>query len=250
MRGLRGPVDYLRPMAETMRSCSRTGCRWPAAASLSFRYASREVWLLDLAEPHPSLYDMCPHHADSLVVPQGWATVDERTVREVMREPSAAEIADRAARERLGSRGAHGPAAPVIEAPVNRYADLARELPRIAKELAGVGAVIAGPAPQDPAGPTEPSAHAPPQHSPSSQAMFSRDLAPVPPHAEVGPAAAGEPPGKSARESAGDEAPAEDQGPSQLAIPVPEEDGAPDAVVVSISAARRPQPAEPPSYSP
>ena len=253
MRGPRGFVDYLRRMVETMRSCSRTGCRWPAAASLSFRYASREVWLLDLAESHPSLYDMCPHHADALVVPQGWATVDERTVREVVHEPSAAEIADRAAREREGaSLGPRAAPEPAAEAQVNRYADLARELPRIAAELAGVGAgagagagVSGRPAQHhtEPAGAWAPhGAPQPPQPSspPPSQAMFSRDLAPVPP------------PGAAERAEGADdiEDPFPDDIPGQLAIPVAEDDGVPDAVVVSISAARRPQLAEPPSSKP
>lgn len=126
-------------MTDVMRTCSRTGCRWPAAASLSFRYASRQVWLLDLRDPDPSFYDLCPHHADVLVVPRGWDRVDQRTLTEVVHEPSAQELAERAAaRQRAPMRepalaAAAGPAASVR---VNRYESLVRELPRLAAEFA------------------------------------------------------------------------------------------------------------------
>ena len=43
-----------------MRSCIKTGCRWPAAATLSYRYASAEVWLSDLGDDHPATHDLCP----------------------------------------------------------------------------------------------------------------------------------------------------------------------------------------------
>lgn len=79
-----------------MRSCVKTGCRWPASATLSFRYATAEVWLSDLAEEHPSTHDLCPHHADALTVPNGWTLVDDRRPKIVPHEPSAAELADRA----------------------------------------------------------------------------------------------------------------------------------------------------------
>ncbi|WP_370327788.1 DUF3499 family protein [Euzebya sp.] len=80
-----------------MRSCIKTGCRWPAAATLSYRYATAEVWLSDLADDHPSTHDLCPHHADSMTVPRGWALVDDRRPVEAVHEPSAAEIVERVA---------------------------------------------------------------------------------------------------------------------------------------------------------
>lgn len=117
-------------MAEQMRSCRKTACRWPAAASLSFRYATKEVWLLDLsAEPDPSLYDLCPHHADALTVPKGWTSVDQRSSNAAPVEPAASDRmpepavpADTwdATAERRGSR----------------YEVLARDLPRLAAEWA------------------------------------------------------------------------------------------------------------------
>lgn len=78
-----------------MRSCTKMGCRWPAAATLSYRYATAEVWLSDLAEDHPSTHDLCPHHADALRVPRGWSLVDDRRPVEAVHEPSAAEIVHR-----------------------------------------------------------------------------------------------------------------------------------------------------------
>lgn len=86
-----------------MRSCARTACRWPAAATLSYRYATQEVWLADLDVDHPSTYDLCPHHAERLTVPRGWQLIDLRSAGEAPpREPSAAEIVERAARLRSG----------------------------------------------------------------------------------------------------------------------------------------------------
>lgn len=109
-----------------MRSCHRTGCRWPAVASLSFRYATRQAWVLDLAEaPDPSLYDLCPHHADSLSVPRGWERVDQRTAGSVVAEPAGADLLS----EPVGRDGYGG----------NRYAALSAALPRLAAEVAAEG---------------------------------------------------------------------------------------------------------------
>ena len=126
---------YLLAMTAEMRACSRTGCRWPAAASLSFRYASGQVWLLDLSDPDPALYDLCPHHVDTLVVPRGWHRVDQRTAAPVVREPSGEELVTRG-REPV----AHYPAREPVRRPApatrtNRYERLHRELPRLAKEF-------------------------------------------------------------------------------------------------------------------
>lgn len=143
-------------MADVLRSCSKTACRWPAAASLSYRYATRQVWLLDLvASPDPSLYDLCPHHADALVVPKGWERVDDRTVQEVMVEPSASARAEQAARRRISAAdpaaadvrslvgAAAGSGGAASSGPRNRYADLVDQLPRLAAEAGVPGAGLA-----------------------------------------------------------------------------------------------------------
>jgi hypothetical protein len=61
------------------RSCARPGCREPACATLAYDYAGRTVELEALAdEAHPSTYDVCRRHADTLVVPRGWRLLDTR----------------------------------------------------------------------------------------------------------------------------------------------------------------------------
>ena len=76
---------------DEFRTCRRAGCRWPASASLSYRYATREVWITDLGEYDPFHYDLCPHHADALTVPRDWQRVDQRTAPASVREGSASE---------------------------------------------------------------------------------------------------------------------------------------------------------------
>lgn len=61
------------------RLCARPGCGAVAAASLTYEYAGRTVWLDELApEREPSAYDLCAAHADNLRVPQGWTRDDRR----------------------------------------------------------------------------------------------------------------------------------------------------------------------------
>lgn len=77
-------------MADDFRTCVRAGCRWPAAASLSYRYATRQVWLGDLLEERdPNAWDLCPHHAETLSVMRGWDLTDDRVVVPPMIEPAA-----------------------------------------------------------------------------------------------------------------------------------------------------------------
>jgi len=46
---------------------------------MSYDYASRTVWLDDLAsETDPNSYDLCPAHADRQGVPLGWNRTDRR----------------------------------------------------------------------------------------------------------------------------------------------------------------------------
>jgi hypothetical protein len=139
-------------MTDIMRSCSRTGCRWPATAALSFRYSSRQAWLLDLGDPDPALYDLCPHHADALVVPRGWHRVDQRAAAlqasgqepAQVPEPVACLLGPAPAQARASGapRREHEPVpvtaggAPPAPARVNRYQDLVSDLPRLAAEFA------------------------------------------------------------------------------------------------------------------
>lgn len=114
----------LEGMDDASRSCHRPGCCWPAAATLSYRYATRQVWLLDLSPAtDPSLYDLCPQHADALTVPRGWDCVDER------RPPPAEPTGDEriAAARRQAAQTSSG---------ADRYARLREELPGVAARLA------------------------------------------------------------------------------------------------------------------
>lgn len=119
-----------------MRTCVKTGCLWPAVATLSYRYSSSEAWLTDLTEePDPSTHDLCPHHADQMRVPVGWTLIDDRNPVEPRREPSANEIVERANAARLRAQRAQraqmaGPAR------VNRYAELLAELDQLAQSTA------------------------------------------------------------------------------------------------------------------
>lgn len=61
------------------RQCARPGCANSADATLGYDYAERVVWLVDLSDqPHPSTYDQCRRHADTLTVPRGWELRDRR----------------------------------------------------------------------------------------------------------------------------------------------------------------------------
>lgn len=77
-----------------VRSCSHSGCKWPAAATLSFDYRQRYVRLDDLhCTGDPSSYDLCSVHAERFTPPVGW-DADDRRCR------------NGAGRRRLGGRGA------------------------------------------------------------------------------------------------------------------------------------------------
>lgn len=58
------------------RRCSRTGCKAPAIATLTYVYADSTAVLGPLAtsaEPH--CYDLCSGHAERLTAPRGWEVV-------------------------------------------------------------------------------------------------------------------------------------------------------------------------------
>ncbi|MEX0658659.1 MAG: DUF3499 family protein [Egibacteraceae bacterium] len=115
-------------MNETPRSCRRPTCPWPATASLSYRYATSQVWLLDLTPTaDPSLYDLCATHADATTVPRGWERVDERVV---VPAPEPAVGADG-----RGLVSATPRQEPVGARTPGRYDRLRRELPDVAARL-------------------------------------------------------------------------------------------------------------------
>lgn len=96
---------------------------------MSFRYATGQVWLLDLAPaPHPSLYDLCAAHADSLTVPRGWERVDERS-------PAPGSRVGAAGARRLSPAPMAEDAA-AATADRDRYERLRAQLPEVAARLA------------------------------------------------------------------------------------------------------------------
>ena len=68
------------------RTCSRPDCGETATATFAYDYQARTTWLDSLAmERHPTSYDLCGAHADTLTVPRGWRLDDRR--RQVRRAP-------------------------------------------------------------------------------------------------------------------------------------------------------------------
>lgn len=117
------------------RMCRRPDCQGAATATLSFRYDTAEAILLNLVEePHPSRWDLCTFHADTLRVPRGWVHLDERA--------SAANVAGNA-----GDR-------PVRS---NRYAALSARLPEISLARPSGSPVPQRGDPRTPAGEVPPS---------------------------------------------------------------------------------------------
>jgi hypothetical protein len=60
----------------TARRCSRTACRRPAVATLTYVYGDQTAVLGPLAtyaEPHA--YDLCDEHSERLSAPRGWEVV-------------------------------------------------------------------------------------------------------------------------------------------------------------------------------
>lgn len=78
----RRPIPLARAAS---RTCARPGCPAPAAATLTFRYATREAWVGPLSEvADPQRYDLCAGHAARTEPPRGWSLTDVRS------DPSAA----------------------------------------------------------------------------------------------------------------------------------------------------------------
>lgn len=101
----------------TQRMCQRAGCQQSATVTLSFRYDARQASLVDLlADKDPAFYDLCAFHADVLIVPKGWERLDRRTPPP---EPAPDVV--------VQSDAVDG------DPPMNRYAVLTAQLPRLAE---------------------------------------------------------------------------------------------------------------------
>ncbi|MEP6972852.1 MAG: DUF3499 family protein [Actinomycetota bacterium] len=62
-----------------MRTCAKMRCNADPAATVSLRYADREVVIADLAdERDPNLLDLCEEHVSRMTPPVGWTIRDDR----------------------------------------------------------------------------------------------------------------------------------------------------------------------------
>jgi hypothetical protein len=69
------------------RMCSRSGCTWPAVATLGFEYSEQLTWLEDLLPvAEPATYDLCSIHAARFGPPMGWTVEDRRLLPEPLFE--------------------------------------------------------------------------------------------------------------------------------------------------------------------
>ncbi len=67
------PVERYGHPVSPVRRCSRTACRRPAVATLTYVYGDQTAVLGPLAtyaEPHA--YDLCDEHSERLSAPRGW----------------------------------------------------------------------------------------------------------------------------------------------------------------------------------
>jgi hypothetical protein len=107
-----------------VRRCSRTACRRPAVATLTYVYGDQTAVLGPLAtfaEPHA--YDLCDEHSERLSAPRGW---------EVMRlAPDPDTI---------------GPSSDDLLALADAVREAARPLPPADPETVGAAHAGAGPA--------------------------------------------------------------------------------------------------------
>jgi hypothetical protein len=63
-----------------MRICAKMRCPAEPVATVTLRYAEREVAVGDLLpEPDRNLLDLCRDHVGRLTPPVGWAVIDERS---------------------------------------------------------------------------------------------------------------------------------------------------------------------------
>lgn len=66
---------------DRFQGCARPACGAPAAAILTYDYATRTVWLDPPGDPiagASAAWSMCAMHADGLKVPVGWGLHDRR----------------------------------------------------------------------------------------------------------------------------------------------------------------------------
>ncbi len=62
-----------------MRTCAKMRCEAEPIATVSLRYAEREVSIGELVpDRNPNLLDLCREHVDRMTPPVGWTVNDAR----------------------------------------------------------------------------------------------------------------------------------------------------------------------------
>ena len=77
-RSRAGMLSAAMDQPAARRRCAPPECALVAAASFSYDYRTRTVWLDDGLVPAPSHHDLCGGHAERLRVPHGWQLIDRR----------------------------------------------------------------------------------------------------------------------------------------------------------------------------
>ncbi len=106
-----------------IRRCSRTACRRPAVATLTYVYGDQTAVLGPLAtfaEPHS--YDLCPEHSDRLSAPRGWEVLRLAPDADEL-GPSGDDLLALADAVREAARP-HPPVTDSVEEPVGRRGHL------------------------------------------------------------------------------------------------------------------------------
>ncbi len=172
----------MQSLRQDVRMCRRPVCQRPAVATLTFHYQCASVLLMDLVEErHPSRWDMCALHADSLRVPLGWDHVDERgehgrvadTSVDAGDAPDGDEAPSRNVQVVTVRPGQEGEQDGDRRAR-NRYSKLAARLPAIAAQLRAA-ATASAPSEATASGPSEGIA----SQTPQGRWIFSEGIAAV-----------------------------------------------------------------------
>jgi Protein of unknown function (DUF3499) len=68
-----------------MRTCAKMRCAAEPVATVTLRYAQREVVIGELAAQRDrNLLDLCRDHVDRMTPPVGWTVHDERSAQAIL----------------------------------------------------------------------------------------------------------------------------------------------------------------------
>ena len=113
-----------------VRRCSRTACRRPAVATLTYVYGDQTAVLGPLAtfaEPHA--YDLCAEHSERLSAPRGWEVLRLAPDPDAL-GPTSDDLLALADAVREAARPAPAPRSTGTTGPVAAHPDGGREVGR------------------------------------------------------------------------------------------------------------------------